>query len=850
MPPKFDPKSSENASLIALFESFGLASNSATELVRQPKTGNALKTLIDEFQLEGKNFDEKAAAALVKLSSSGTKLIPDKRGYIVTRIQDGSIKTPDQVTAAVKFLENDTAGTPIDEAAFDKACGVGINISIAELPSHIKAYISELAAPPRDWSSIGSLLGGIKSSTSDLRWVNPGDIKTSLETVFTELFGTRQAAQAAAPKSKKEPKPTTASSSTPEASSSSTPVIPTQIFKEGFLSEFHKPGENPQINPELTKKHLEWTKGMVYTRFPPEPNGYLHIGHVKAIMIDFGYAKFHGGRTYLRYDDTNPEAEEGRYFQSILESVRWLGFEPWKITYSSDNFDRLHELAVELIKRGKGYVCTCDAEKIKEDRGGGKGNPIPCIHRDRPISESLVEFERMKNGEYPEKGACLRMKMDLKSGNPYMWDAVAYRVKNAPHHRTGDKWKIYPTYDFTHCLCDSIENISHSLCTVEFVAARESYEWVCDALEVYKARQYEFARLNLQGTFLSKRKVAKLVTKGLVKDWDDPRLYTIVALRRRGIPPGALLSFVSDLGVTTIPSTTEIQKFESTVRNYLESSAPRLMMILNPVKLIIDNVPDDYREIVQVPLHPKVPSMGTVEVAFTKEIYIDADDFRTEDSPDYFRLAPGKSVGLFKAPFPVICTSFKTDPATGRVVEIHCDLQNDGKAKKAKAYIQWVNAIDGIKIDEVRYFSTLFKTEPPPADFESDVSDASLAVYKDAIIEPAFYELSKKALKEAREQGEARTKKAVEEAATSSAFHLEEGQKADDDDDAPVATADQLVGLENVRFQGMRLAYFTIDRESSIRCLEKGNEGMGWSKEDRIILNRIVSLREDGGKNA
>ncbi|WWC70373.1 glutamine-tRNA ligase [Kwoniella pini CBS 10737] len=860
MPPKFDPKSPENASLISLFQGLGLAEKSATELVRQPKSGVALKSLIDEFQLKDKNFDEKTASALVKLSGSAGKLGPAEKGYIVKKIESGDIKSTDQVAAAVKYAEGNPAGTPINEEEFNKACGVGIDISAAQLPELIKSYVSTLSSPPENWASLGAVLGGIRSGTSDLKWANAGEVKTSLETLFTELFGSKESAQAAAKaqaasaaKAKPTPKPKAATPSA-EASSSTTPVIPTTIFKEGFLSDFHKPGENPQVNPKLKEQHLEFTKGLVYTRFPPEPNGYLHIGHVKAIMIDFGYAKFHGGRTYLRFDDTNPEAEEGRFFQSILDTVRWLGFEPWKITYSSDNFQQLYEWAVELTRRGKAYVCTCSAEKMKEDRGMGKGHPVPCEHRDRPVEESLREFERMKNGEYPEQGAALRMKMDLTSGNPYMWDMVAYRVKLAPHHRTGDKWKIYPTYDFTHCLCDSIENISHSLCTVEFIPARESYEWLCDALEVYKARQYEFARLNLQGTFLSKRKIAKLVTKQLVKDWDDPRLYTIIALRRRGIPPGALLSFVSELGVTTSESVTEIKRFEASIRSYLEESAPRLMMVLNPVKLVIDNVPDDYRVPVQVPLHPKVPAMGTVTTSFTKEVYIDAEDFRTEDSPDYFRLAPGKSVGLFKAPFPVSYLSHTTD-SNGKVTEIRCKLEDDGKIKKAKAYIQWVNVPDSIKIEEVRYFKPLFKSDPPPTDFESDIDSNSLEIYKNAVIEPAFYELSKKSILNARKESEERLKKAKANSAPSS--NNEEGNKPlkgseafKHIEDEPIATVEQLVGMENIRFQGMRLAYFTIDRESKIKSLEIDSKINGKDKEDKIILNRIVSLKEDAGKSA
>jgi glutaminyl-tRNA synthetase len=318
-------------------------------------------------------------------------------------------------------------------------------------------------------------------------------------------------------------------------------------------------------------------------------------------------------------------------------------------------------------------------------------------------------------------------------------------------------------------------------------------------------------------------------------------LYTIIALRRRGIPPGALLAFVSELGVTTLKSTTEIKKFESVIRRYLEDSAPRLMMVLNPVKLVIENVPDDYRVPVQVPLHPKIPAMGTVETSFSKEVYIDADDFREVDSQDYFRLAPGKSVGLFKAPYPVTCTSYTKDPETGKVTEIRCMLEDTGKVKKAKAYIQWVNVPEAVKVQEVRYFHPLFKSDPPPADFVSDVDSKSLEVFTGAVIEPAFFTLAKKAIDDARKESEERTRKALKDSAAAS--HV------DGDKDEPVVDAEQLVGMENIRFQGMRLAYFAVDRESELGCVKSGAKE-GASEGDRIILNRIVSLKEDVGKNA
>ena len=366
-------------------------------------------------------------------------------------------------------------------------------------------------------------------------------------------------------------------------------------------------------------------------------------------------------------------------------------------------------------------------------------------------------------------------------------------------------------------------------------------------MSVYKPRQYEFARLNLQGTFLSKRKVARLVQKRLVKDWDDPRLYTIVALRRRGIPPGALLEFVSQLGVTNIPATTEIKRFEFAIRRYLEETSPRFMMVLEPIKVVLENVPADYRVPVSVPLHPKVPEMGSIETTFGKEVYIDADDFREADSPDYFRLAPGKSVGLFKAPFPITCISHTKD-SSGRVTEIRCRLENEGPAstKKPKAFIQWVNASDAVPIDEVRYFHPLFLSDPPPVDFETDVNPHSIQVYKNAVIDPAFYQLASRAIADAKKESEERLRKAKD--FTIDASHeVVHGSEAEGENE-PHATADQLVGMENIRFQGMRLAYFAVDKESRIGCLDGG--AVGRRDGDKIILNRIVSLKEDAGKSA
>ncbi|PPQ77709.1 hypothetical protein CVT25_011144 [Psilocybe cyanescens] len=817
--------------LVPLFKSMGLTQAKAIEATKAPKSAAVLQDIIDSNTDAVTGLEEKQATLIANLAvviSKAGPIAPEGRDYVLKAVLDSRLKTIDQITAAVKYVEANKL--PVDEAQFNSECGVGFFISPEELYAQVNDYVT--TNNTTSWASLGTVINALKASPS-LRWANALDVKKTVDKVFLDKFGAKEAAK---PKVK-EAKPAG------KAKKEEEPVAPPRksVFEEGFLGQLHKPGENPQIHPHLRRAHLAATGGQVWTRFPPEPNGYLHIGHSKAIFVNFGYAAHHGGKCYLRYDDTNPEKEEARYFESILEMVRWLGFEPWKITYSSDYFTELYDLAVELIKRDKAYVCHCTQEEIKIDRGEKRGQPRACIHRNRPVEESLAEFEGMKNGKYRPKEANLRMKQDLEDGNPQMWDLTAYRVLETPHHRTHDKWKIYPTYDFTHCLVDSMENISHSLCTTEFIASRQSYDWLCDALEVYKPRQSEYGRLNLEGSIMSKRKIAALVEDGFVSAWDDPRLYTLIALRRRGVPPGAIVSFVSTLGVSTSASNIEIARFDQTVRQYLEGTAPRLLMVMKPLKVTIENLPKDYCLMIEKPLHPKVPEVGTSTIPFTQTIYIEADDFRTEDSPDYFRLAPGKTVGLFQAPHPITCLSFKTDPTTGEVTELICKLENEGSAKKPKAYIQWVaeHAPSGspVRIDETRIFHPLFKSERVPSDFRADIAPDSLEVVKTSFVEVGFWPLAKSSLQEARKEAKARTDKAAKES-----FTADPGTE----DDTPKATSEQLVGNECVRFQGLRVAYFALDKDSRVTALEEGSTVNGRQEGDFIVLNRIVSLKDSG----
>lgn len=871
MPPKADANDPEVKRLADLFAQISYTGNKSLESAKNPKHAKAIEAAITDNNLANANLDAKRGQLVVTAATqSPPSLSETKRRYLIRRTADGSLDNEDRVKTAIKYL----GGLPsddINDESFDKECGVGIVVSGADVDQAVASFVSankaQLEANGRP--NIGVIISKLKA-IPELRWASPLDIKNAAESQLKQTWP--PGADAGPSKAAKKPtaKDTAAAASGKASSSASTSVMdPDAMFKEGFLSRLHAPGENPQISTDLKKWHLDATGGKVFTRFPPEPNGFLHIGHTKAISIDFGFARYHNGLCYLRYDDTNPEAEEGVYFDSILETVRWLGYEPWKITYSSDYFQQLYELAVVLIKKGKAYVDHSTPEDIYEERGGkDRGPRKESRYRNRPIEENLREFEDMKNGKYAKGTVTLRMKQDiLGSGNPQMWDMIAYRVLETPHHRTGSQWKIYPTYDFTHCLVDSFENISHSLCTTEFILSRESYEWLCDAVEVYKPRQYEFGRLNLEGTITSKRKIKALVEGKYVKDWDDPRLFTVIAIRRRGVPPGAILSFVNQIGVSTAVTQIGASRFDQAIRQYLESSTPRLMMLLNPIKVVLDNVPDEWVLQIEKPLHPKVPELGTNKVPFAKTLYIDASDFRVQDSPDYFRLAPGKSVGLFQAPFPITCVSHESvsDGQGGETVTVvHARYedpafggQNLEKAQLKKlAYIQWVAdhapSSSPVRIAEARIFEPLFTVDNPAAEknYLEHINSDSLQAHSNAMIEVGFWDVARSSLASARKAANERTATAAAERARLS----KEGGDAirvppstskvtQSGEGAPDSRPEQLFGYESIRFQAMRVAYFAVDRETAISLADL-EAGRGGSRHtEGLILNRIVSLK-------
>lgn len=768
--------------LVTLFGRIGIDEKKAGETIKNKKLTSALKSLIEEADCAEAGCERASGLLLYLLASICTSDAQTHRTFIARKILNRDLKTDAQVQAAVKYcgdLRRQKGGNEesIEEAKFDAFCGVNVVVSEEQIKAAAAANLElhrEGLLKDRYAYNFGAVLKTLKDR-EDMRWADRKSMKDAVDAAILELIGPKTAEDKKKPSAEKEP------------SGASEKTTGDRSFT-GDVLKLHKPGENKQLNDEIMRRHLAATGGKVVTRFPPEPNGFLHIGHAKAINFNFGYAKSHGGITYLRYDDTNPEAEEQRYYDAIKENVEWLGFEPYKITYASDYFDQLYLYAIEMIKRGKAYVCHMTGEEIRASRGGDeKGPRYDSPYRNRPIEENLVEFEKMKNGEYEEGQATLRLKQDMQSGNPCMWDLVAYRIdKTNAHHRTGRKWCIYPMYDFTHCLCDSLENITHSLCTTEFILAREAYYWVCDQLEVYKAVQWEYGRLNLTNTILSKRKLTKLVEEGIVSSWDDPRLYTLAAVRRRGFPPAAINRFCEEIGITTAPSVVDVRKLESFVRDDLNRTTLRRMCVLEPLLVEFVNVPEDFKRTISLPNDPRDPSKGDSTIELTNQVYMDACDFRLEDSADgsFFRLTPKQPVGLYRVGVMKFVKA-DMDASTGKPSKVYVELdQAEVPEVKPKTFIQWVPKETALPA-EIRIFSDLFKSVNPQANPDgwlADVNRDSLRVIHDALVDSRLSE------------------RTIEE-----------------------------------KFQFQRVGYFCVDPDTE--------------KTGKLVLNLTVSIKEDPNKN-
>jgi len=484
--------------------------------------------------------------------------------------------------------------------------------------------------------------------------------------------------------------------------------------------------------------------GMVHTRFPPEPNGYLHIGHAKSICLNFGIAAKNGGITNLRFDDTNPAKEDEKYVEAIKEDVRWLGFD-WddRLYYASDYFEQFYNYALQLIKAGKAYVCDLSAEEIKEYRGTltepGKESP----YRNRSVEENLDLFQRMRAGEFPDGSRVLRAKIDMASPNLNMRDPVLYRIMKVEHHRTGNKWPIYPMYDFAHPISDSIEKITHSLCTLEFEDHRPLYDWVLENLGIFRSQQIEFARLNLTYTVLSKRKLRMLVEEGIVSGWDDPRMPTIAGLRRRGYTPKSIRDFCDRIGVAKANSMVDIALLEHCIREDLNLTVPRVMAVLRPLKLVIDNYPEGQVEELEAEYNQENPALGSRKLPFCRELYIEQEDFMEDPPKKFFRLAPGREVRLKNAY--IIRCEYVVKDDSGQVVEVHCTYDPETRSgspassRKVKGTLHWVSAKHAFKA-EVRLYDHLFLKENPEEenDFLKCLNPNSLTRLTSCMLEPGL----------------------------------------------------------------------------------------------------------------
>mgnify|MGYP000642694266 FL=1 len=490
--------------------------------------------------------------------------------------------------------------------------------------------------------------------------------------------------------------------------------------------------------------------GRVVTRFPPEPNGYLHIGHAKSICLNFGLAAEHeGGICHLRFDDTNPAREDVEYVDSIMEDVRWLGWD-WgdHLYYASDYFEQLFDYAVQLIKEGKAYVCDLSALEMREYRGTltepGRNSP----HRERSIEESMDLFQQMRDGEFEDGARVLRAKIDMASPNVNLRDPVLYRILNTEHHRTGAQWCIYPTYDFAHGQSDSIERITHSVCTLEFEDHRPLYDWFLDELDVYHPQQIEFARLNISYTTLSKRRLRELVEEGYVTGWNDPRMPTLSGLRRRGYTPLSIRNFCDRIGVAKRNSIVDLALLEHSVREDLNQTSPRVMAVLNPLRVVIDNYPEDQTQEFEAVNNPEDPSMGSRKVPFSRVIYVEQDDFREDPPHRFYRLSPGREVRLRYACY-ITCVSVVKDETTGEVVELHCTYDPESlggsspDGRRVQATLHWVSAAHAVDA-EVRLYEHLFVTPEPgsgeddDADYKSDLNPDSLTVLTSCKVEPSL----------------------------------------------------------------------------------------------------------------
>ncbi|XP_022829459.1 probable glutamine--tRNA ligase [Spodoptera litura] len=727
------------------FKLLGLNEQKAKETLKNTNVTKYLLAALNEVDVA--KLPTGAGMLIYHLATKIKPQIAAKLPFVCGFIADGKLDSTVRVEAAIEYLITHVNEAKVDREAFEKACGVGVVVTPEQVEQSVEKHMAKYKAElleKRYRFNAGIIMQAVRT---DLPWADGKAIKNEVDVQILDLLGPKTEADLApVPKAEKKPKGDAGKKSkkpieAAAAAGASKPAAENDVaFDVGGASSiselmkklpFHAPGENFKSDgyvvtndtKRLLEEHLKITGGKVRTRFPPEPNGILHIGHAKAININFGYAAAHDGICFLRYDDTNPEKEEEKFFVGIKDMVEWLGYTPYKITHSSDYFDQLYEWAVQLIRKDLAYVCHQKSEEIKGF------NPPPSPWRNRPVEESLQLFEDMKNGKIDEGDATLRMKITLEEGKQ---DPVAYRIRFKPHHRTGNKWCIYPTYDYTHCLCDSIEHITHSLCTKEFQSRRSSYYWLCNALGIYCPVQWEYGRLNVNYTVVSKRKIAKLIEEKIVNDWDDPRLYTLTALRRRGVPSEAINTFCAGLGVTGAVGAVDPAMLDASIRDVLNNTAPRTMVTLEPLKITITNYPHEGCLEIPVPDFPSEPTRGQHKVKLNRVLYIEASDFKEVPEAGYRRLTPNQTVGLRHAGYVLTVLKVNKDNR-GRITDLECSVESSETASKPRAFIHWVSEPVSI---EVRLYESLFLHKNPedpsevPGGFISDCRKDSLRVVK------------------------------------------------------------------------------------------------------------------------
>lgn len=755
-------------SAVELFTKIGLEPKTAEGTANNKKISEGLTTLIKEAKLDEstepveKIIGTHLLSIATKFSpfdkAKGLMATPEGRQALLQAILSGDIKSTPQCNQAIQYF---TKATEFNKADFDKQCGVGIVITEEIIDKTIEEFFAannEVITTQR-YQVNGKLLGQLTSQTI-LQWATDKKIiKDKYDAKFLAICGEKLATDVGVNKGAEAQKARdaqeqqrqaqkTAAAKSPEnkdgeAAADEEFIVPDDNFLQGRQLEW-------AINTkEQQDKHMEVTKGRVITRFPPEPNGYLHIGHAKAMMQNFGVADKFNGQCIMRFDDTNPEAEEQEYIDTILENLDALGHKPWKITYSSDYFDQLYDLAVKLVKKNKAYVCHQTKEQIKADREQAKKTGVlpPSPYRERSVEENLALFEQMKNGLLKENECTLRMKGDLTSPNPNMWDTVFYRIRYTPHPHTGNKWCIYPTYDYTHCIIDSLEDITYSMCTLEFEIRRESYFWLLYELDLYKPKVWEYSRLNITHNVLSKRRLRSLVMDNHVNGWDDPRLLTINGLRRRGFTGPIINKFIKAIGISRSATLVPMERLNIAAREYLNPIATRVMAVVDPIKVTIANVDADFFLTYQ---QQDVPGNEEKKhnITLSKEFFIDSEDFWSPKAgavpADYKRMTlNGAPIHLRYTEYEMVAKACDYDD-NGKVTNITVDVTKVGhKPAKGRTIIhfvgQWAPGVAPYKA-EFRLYNELFKSpEPMPIeDWVADLNPESLVVQHGYVDEFTF----------------------------------------------------------------------------------------------------------------